>query len=242
MEQYIEYTYQNQIIRGMKHVEPENTQETIFVHGFTGTRGDHHRFMLLLARTLQKMGQNVLRFDFIGSGESDGDFSQMTFQSEFEQLEMILNTYEGKVNLVGFSMGGLLAAKLAGAYPDKIHKLTLLSPAFNLPQVIEECIQNGLSLPNGNYDVYGFEMSHDFVKELKQLLPYHDLEAFKGRVKIVHGSADVVVPPKASEPLLAIYDHVSRVLIQGADHCYTSIAYTEALFNEVTRFLDEDVR
>lgn len=237
MEKYKEFQFKGQTIRGMEHFAFHPSSTTICVHGFTGSRIDHHRFMLLLARTLHSQNHNVLRFDFIGSGESDGDFSQMSFQSEYEQLVHILHSYNQPVNVIGFSMGGLLAAKLAGDYPDKINKLVLLSPAFNIIDVFENACSLENLLEDGNYDVGGHIVTKKAFEEIYAVKAYEGIERFKKQVCIVHGEKDEPVPAVVSEPLLALYENVVRHVVIGADHCYSKMSYTNKMFEHVVSFL-----
>lgn len=237
MEKYKEFQFKGQIIRGMEHEAFHPTSTSICVHGFTGSRIDHHRFMLLLARTLHAQNHNVLRFDFLGSGESDGDFSQMTFHSEFEQLVHILHSYHHPVNLIGFSMGGLLAAKVAADYPDKINRLVLLSPAFNIIEVFENACSEENKLEDGSYDVSGHIVSKKAFEDIYQVNAYEGVERFDKAVCIVHGEKDEPVPEKVSEPLVELYKNVERHVVKGADHCYSKMSYTNEMFTRVVSFL-----
>ena len=54
----------------------------VFFHGFTGTKVEPHRIFVKTARELAAIGFYALRFDFRGSGDSEGDFSEMTIGGE----------------------------------------------------------------------------------------------------------------------------------------------------------------
>lgn len=67
------------------------------------------------------------RFDFLGSGESDGNFVDMTFQDELSCARVILEECLKMENcteiyVLGHSMGGAIASELAKLYPDVIKR------------------------------------------------------------------------------------------------------------------------
>ena len=111
-------------------------------HGFTGQKTGTKFCYVQLSRMLEAKGIASFRFDFLGSGESDGNFVDMTFKDELACARVILewNNENGKLyrNLcIRYSMGGAVASELAKLYPNVIKKLVLWAPAFNLPAALE---------------------------------------------------------------------------------------------------------
>jgi alpha/beta superfamily hydrolase len=108
----------------------------ILGHGFTGTKCESGRLFVLAARALQKAGLNALRFDFMGSGDSSGDFNEISPNSQIRDALDVLawgqRRYE-KVAYLGLSFGGgtvICAAHQARRKPDAL--LTWSSvPSFN---------------------------------------------------------------------------------------------------------------
>jgi uncharacterized protein len=56
----------------------------LMLHGFTGHKVETHRLFVRTARQLAASGLIVLRFDFRGSGDSEGEFEEMTIRGEVE--------------------------------------------------------------------------------------------------------------------------------------------------------------
>ncbi|KLU63127.1 hypothetical protein CEB3_c04770 [Peptococcaceae bacterium CEB3] len=60
----------------MEHFPTDMSDEeipaVILFHGFTGTKLEPHRLLLKISHALEKLGFASFRFDFLGSGESDG--------------------------------------------------------------------------------------------------------------------------------------------------------------------------
>jgi alpha/beta superfamily hydrolase len=98
----------------------------ILCHGFTGTKSESGRLFVHTARALQKAGLNALRFDFAGSGDSSGDFSEMTPNTQIRDALDVLawgrRRYK-KVAFLGLSFGGgtsICAAYHAKPWPDAL--------------------------------------------------------------------------------------------------------------------------
>ncbi len=98
-----------------------------------------------ISRALAEAGLGVLRFDFTGLGESEGDFAETDFASNVDDLvaaaEFLAATYQAPSLLIGHSLGGaavlLAAARLPavravvtiGAPSEPSHVLGLLGEA-----------------------------------------------------------------------------------------------------------------
>ena len=61
----------------------------IFSHGFTGNHLEPHFIFKRTADALCEQNIMSIRFDFFGSGNSDGAFEEMTLQTELNDLERI---------------------------------------------------------------------------------------------------------------------------------------------------------
>lgn len=81
----------------------------IFCHGFRGSSIGPNRFFVRLSEKLKKEGVSSLRFDQYGSGNSEGDFMESSFNDWVSTTKEITQKYlnEGfQVALLGQSMGG----------------------------------------------------------------------------------------------------------------------------------------
>ena len=71
-------------LRGLLH-RPDGAEPApvvLLLHGFTGQHIEQDRLFVQAARALAAAGFAALRFDFYGSGDSDGDFEEFTVESE----------------------------------------------------------------------------------------------------------------------------------------------------------------
>ena len=120
----------------------------LIFHGFTGNKMEPHFIFVKLSRMLEKAGIASLRFDFLGSGESDGEFKDMTLSGELKDAEAILEyaksldfVDQDKIYAVGLSMGGAVASMLAGLHSEDIAALCLWAPAGNMGELIQNSIR-----------------------------------------------------------------------------------------------------
>lgn len=75
-------------------------------------------------------GRAYVRFDYLGHGESSGDFRDGTITRWREDALAVLDALtEGEVVLVGSSMGGWIACLAAMAVPERVKALVLIAPA-----------------------------------------------------------------------------------------------------------------
>src|SRR5579863_7078284 len=98
MEQPVVFTNKGQQLVGMVHV-PEKVRPlpaVVLYHGFTGNHLESHLLFVKTARALAKAGIGSLRFDFRGSGNSEGKFSDMTVSGEIDDAMVALDFLSGQ--------------------------------------------------------------------------------------------------------------------------------------------------
>ncbi len=74
---------------------------------------------------------DVLRYDLLGHGAAPALRGQADIQAFIAQLDQELdNAGWGRANVLGYSMGGLIAGAYAAARPERVNRLVLLSTVF----------------------------------------------------------------------------------------------------------------
>ena len=102
-----------------------------FHSDMTGTKAE------ALAELSVNQGRSFLRFDYLGHGQSSGDFRTGTISRWREDcLAAIDQMTEGPLVLVGSSMGGWLACLVALARPERIKALILIAPAADFTEAL----------------------------------------------------------------------------------------------------------
>ncbi|MCD6396255.1 MAG: alpha/beta fold hydrolase [Spirochaetaceae bacterium] len=251
MEKYVELKGSKGILRGMLHL-PDNIRGrkypgVVLYHGFSGDRREPGFMFVRFSRLLANNGIASVRFDFYGSGESDGSFKDMTFSGEADDASLILDYFkshenidENNITLLGLSMGGALAGYLAGKRSSEINGLILWSAAGEMRLFIdnrEKQLQNG-EIPGNIMDIDGLLLGEEFINDIRSVSILETTALYTGKVLIVHGTGDTVVPVAVSDAYLEIFgSRAERVLIDDADHTFKGLPWIDKLFKESLSFI-----
>jgi hypothetical protein len=222
----------------------------VFCHGFMGNKLGHNFMLVKIARILEKIGVVSVRFDFAGSGESDGNFANLTVSGEIEDCDSVLNYVnsidyidKSNMNILGFSMGGAVAVAVAHNHLHVIRNLILISPAFNMCDIFINEVR-GSKLEKFLHTGYiEFENNRLYKSAVEDAFNYNFFDYLKemgkidGKVLIVHGTEDESVPPLYSERIKKILaDTAFLKFVPGADHCYSSLAYFKQAADSIVDF------
>lgn len=229
MQEYYEIKTKQGVMRGFFH-KPDGNQYPVCIifHGFTGQNTGTKFSYVQLSRMLEKQNIGTIRMDFLGSGQSDLDFKDMTFQNELDSAIKILEEVKQMdcvtdIYLLGHSMGGAIASEVAKTYPQDISKMCLWAPAFNLPEAIEYLKGHVEEAPY--YDHSGFEISHEFVEDITSRDLYQNLDTYQNDLMIIHGTEDTTVPYAISQKYLKGFANPVFHPIEGATHNYDNLEH-----------------
>ena len=258
MEEYVTIKKKNGVLRGMIHIPDQGKAPypgVILYHGFAGNRMEPAFLFVRFSRLLMANNIASVRFDFLGSGESDGDFEDMTFSSEIEDALDILDYFTGRpeidrkrIFLMGLSMGGSIAGYVAGSEESKGSKsgkgadfkgLILWAAAGEMKELARERGSADKSLPPNNpLDRKGLKIGLDFINDIESLEIMEVTSRYRGPVLIVHGSGDETVPPEVALEYKEMLSGPTRFIsINGADHAFGSIPWQEELFSNTLDFV-----
>lgn len=255
METPVTFDCKGQQLVGMLHLPNGRGRfpTALLLHGFTGTKCESHRMFVKLSRALAEQGIASLRFDFRGSGDSAGNFEDMTIRSEVADAQEALRfmVRHNRINtrrlaLVGMSMGGAVASLLVGRERTRFKSLALWAPVaegagildeLSTPEAVAQIAQTGLTDQNGNL------VSVSFVRQFAEMKPLAEIIKARCPVLLVHGAADVTVPAQHSdmyERLLSTQKRlVKKVIIPGADHTFSKHAWELRAISETVNWLLE---
>ncbi|MGH7262803.1 MAG: alpha/beta hydrolase [Candidatus Rokuibacteriota bacterium] len=116
------------------HVPPRTPAPCVVACHGLGASKDSEKY-LLLGREVPTAGLALCRFDFRGSGESDGASAQTTVTSRIADLEAVLDhlaghrAVTGRFGLLGSSMGGFIALHVAARRRPPMPVVTWNAPA-----------------------------------------------------------------------------------------------------------------
>lgn len=224
---------------------PEGVEKApvlINVHGFGGNKCGYKNLHVQMARALEKQGIACVRFDMYGNGESDGEFSDMTFTTLLNDTEDIYNwvlkqewTDKTKVILSGQSMGGYVAACAAPKLNPA--KLVLQCPGAGM---WDGALERALAMEEKGIfsaDVEGLCFSTAFNKDLHSYEPFSIAKGYKGPVLLIRGTEDQLVDNATCEKYMEVYGNTcSFVELEGGNHNFSSILIREQLFKSIIDF------
>lgn len=243
MQKYYELKTDKGIMRGYFHVPNKDKYPVcIIFHGFTGLHTGTKFSYTTISRILEKKGIGAIRLDFLGTGDSDLLFRDMTFKDELECAILILKKVKSMssvtdIYLLGHSMGGAIASEVAKLYPNVIKKMCLWAPAFNLSEDIEYL--KGKVPQADYYDHSGFEISDEFVEDIISRDFYKDLDIYKNKLMIIHGTKDTTVPYKISNRYLKLFYHPIFYPIENASHNYDNLEHINKVIELTCQFLSK---
>lgn len=240
---YQEISTKNGVLRGLL-TTPDNAYENLIVmfHGYTGHKNENGFLFKQITNRCVEKGFATIRFDFLGSGDSDGDFKDMTFLNEVEDGRNILN-YALELNnnkpiiLLGFSMGGAVAGYLCHEYQEKIEKLILLSPAGCMNLLAKNTFTLNTVNEDGNVDLGGFYLNKAFLNGFENVDLYKNVDKFNKPTLIVHGEKDQAVPIEYGRKYANLIPNAEFHMISESPHCYTKISYRLEVQEYIIKFL-----
>lgn len=243
MQKYYELKTDKGIMRGYFHVPNKDRYPVcIIFHGFTGLHTGTKFSYTTISRILEERGIGTIRLDFLGTGDSDLAFKDMTFKDELECAILILKEVQNMsgitdIYLLGHSMGGAIASEVAKLYPNVIKKMCLWAPAFNLSEDIEYL--KGKVPQADYYDHSGFEISDEFVEDIISRDFYKDLDIYKNKLMIIHGTKDTTVPYKISNRYLKSFNNSIFYAIENATHNYDNLEHINKVIELTCQFLSK---
>jgi len=255
MEKQITFTNHGQQLVGMIHLPKTDARApaVLMCHGFMGDRIESHFIFVKMARRLANAGYIVMRFDFRGSGESEGEFSDVTIPAEVDDARVALAWLRGqpevdpkRVSLLGLSLGGAIAATLAGE-DGNIAALVLWSalaePSVFVAQGIAQADSHPAPLgvqPSSSFDLGGHLVGEGFRKTAGDVKPLESIRNYVGNLLILHGTRDEVIPPSEAERYQQALgkEHASLHWIEGADHTYSADMWEKEVFDLTVNWLD----
>ncbi|MEO0616748.1 MAG: alpha/beta fold hydrolase [Pseudomonadota bacterium] len=250
-----------------EHREGEALPLVILIHGHGGTRHEAGGFTRL-ADQLADAGYASIRMDFPGCGDSSEPFFKNNLRNMLADVRAARDWARARttidsrrIGLVGFSMGGRLAAMLSRS-DRSIDTMVLWAAAVgNGPGRMVDYLggaeaweeSKAIAARDGFAPFTTFWGQHqqlgpEWFEDLESSRPLDDIAAFEGSLHLVHGSADAVVPLGLSAAALGAAvsaETVSITIIDGADHGFGLFAeedrYSQKLIDATTSFIEAEL-
>jgi dienelactone hydrolase len=231
-------------LRGLVHVPGSDTPVPgiIMLHGFTGHHIEDGRLFVQAARHFAAAGFAVLRFDFYGSGDSDGTFDEFTMDTQIADAVAALDWFgalpevnAARIGALGLSRGGAVLARLAGQ--DARLKAITFWNAASLPDLHAPSIE--AMRANGGI-TGGLRVGHAFLDTYYGADIVGALTDYSGPGLVIQGTADEVIAAAEAVALKeALGARGELRYIQGANHTFQHPDWRADVFAATTRFFTE---
>ena len=196
----------------------------LFAHCFTC--GKDIAAASRIARALTAGGIAVLRFDFTGLGNSDGDFANTNFSSNLQDLlaaaAFLRTEYEAPKLLIGHSLGGAAVLAMAGQVPEASAVVSIAAPSSadhvvrNFAASLDEIRERGQALVS----LAGreFTIRKQFIDDLGAL-GSEGLGELRKALLVMHSPLDTTVDITEAEKIYREARHPkSFISLDDADH------------------------
>lgn len=197
----------------------------LFAHCFTCTK--NIKAAGNISRALTEHGIAVLRFDFTGLGDSDGDFADTNFSSNVDDLvdaaNWLSDTYEAPALLVGHSLGGTAVIQAAPQIDSAIAVATIGSPST--PEHVTHLFSDKAAdiQRDGAAEVLlagrPFTIRQQFIEDLQDQPLAQTVAGLRKALLIMHSPIDTTVDVSNAADLFMQAKHPkSFVSLDTADH------------------------
>lgn len=200
----------------------------LFAHCFTCSKDT--KAAAYIAQALARAGYAVLRFDFTGLGDSEGDFADTNFSSNVEDLIAAagwLRDQHGPATLlIGHSLGGAAVLAATECIADARAVVTLGAP-FDPAHVAH---QFGPSLQaieaDGQAQVHlggrPFTIRRSFIDDINSQAQEQRIRELRRPLLVMHSPVDSVVGVDNARRIFEAALHPkSFVALDGTDHLLT---------------------
>ena len=101
----------------------------IYCHPLFDERKCSHRFSYQLCESFKSASLILERFDYLGTGEADGDFKDVTMETLRGDIDRKISC--NKASLIGVRFGATLALDYCRRHANRINKLVLIEPILD---------------------------------------------------------------------------------------------------------------
>jgi putative redox protein len=197
----------------------------LFAHCFTCSK--NNLAATRIARALADLGIVVLRFDFTGLGNSQGEFSNTNFTSNLQDLlaaaDYLEQQYAAPSLLIGHSLGGSAVLAAAQHLPEVKAVVTIGAPATasHIKHLFADSYHQLQKQSSIQVELGGrsFNIQRQFADDLEQYNSVAHIQSLRKALLIFHAPLDDVVSIDEAARIYTAAKHPkSFVSLDHADH------------------------
>lgn len=189
-----------------------------------------------ISKALANSGIAVLRFDFTGLGESDGDFSNTNFTSNIDDLvyaaDFLRAEFDSPSILIGHSLGGAAVIAATNRIPEIRAVATIAAPADpgHVVNLIRDDIDTIRAQGFAQVQLGGktFNVTEQFLDDVAEQPQAERIHELGVPLLVMHSPVDRTVPIEDARTIFERAQHPkSFVALDGADHVLTELVDSE---------------
>lgn len=231
-----ENTSNKKIFTILSEPEPSNKKMIIMAHGFRGSSIGPARTFVDFESILLKNGYSVFRFDQPNSGNSEGDFLEVSYHEWVNTIAYFIKKFLNQgyqVGLLGQSVGGAATVIAASKeiFKGKIPFLLLWVPGVN------EGDFNGES--EEVFEEAGQKYKGKFWMEARQANFFKCLDEYSGGIHLVYGEKDKYIKKELREKVINIIKSKNQpyMVLEGQDHSPWEFNIAQEVYRKELEFI-----
>jgi uncharacterized OsmC-like protein/alpha/beta superfamily hydrolase len=201
------------------------TTFAIFAHCFTCTK--NLRAVRLISQALAAEGVGVLRFDFTGLGESEGDFEDTNFSKNISDLlaaaTFLEEEHAAPTLIIGHSLGGAAVIRAATQLPSIEAVATIGAPYApdHVLNIFEDDLEMIEEKGQAEVNIGGrpFTVKKQFIDDLRETSSADVLGSLNRALLIFHSPIDKIVGVDNAGKIFKAAKHPKSFMsLDSADH------------------------
>jgi alpha/beta superfamily hydrolase len=205
--------------------EAKPSAYALFAHCFTCSK--NIKAIGHISQALTRNGIAVMRFDFTGLGESEGDFADTNFSSNVGDLvtaaTFMATEYQAPKILIGHSLGGAAVLQAAAKIPSSAAIISIAAPAdpAHLTRALGDTKDIIERRGEANVNLAGrtFKIKKQFLDDLESVTMQETIRNLNRALLIFHSPVDAVVGIENAAKIFQFARHPkSFISLDKADH------------------------
>ncbi len=197
----------------------------LFAHCFACSK--NYKAVAHISRAMADAGIAVLRFDFTGLGESEGDFPDTNFSSNVADLvaaaEFLESEFEAPKILIGHSLGGAAVLQAAAGIPSSAAVVTIAAPSETSHLARRLARANPALEARGEAQITiagrSFTIKKQLLDDLERTRMQDTIRSLNRALLIIHSPQDQTVGIDNGTQIFEAACHPKNFIsLDGADH------------------------
>ncbi len=231
---------------GLLNRPSENTDEVVILaHGY-GSHKNRPKY-LRFAKEFGKRNIATFRFDFLGRGESEGSFEDITISeganSILKAIDILKSKDFSEFGLIGISFGGISSA-IASSKTDELKALVLVCPVSDyVSKKVLEMTDDGIRKwkETGCTQIEDRLLRYQFFEDAKKNNVYDVAHRINVPTMIIHGTSDEIVPFEQSMKTSGLIKNCRLERVEGCGHRFSKKEYFEKMIELAVDFVSENI-